>query len=117
MAACSAFDVTLYVSKDLEMNSAATLAVTHSSLNSAPSQDLELGAMARIWASVMVFLVAAPVSAVPVSAVPVSAVPVVAAVVAAAVVAARAGAVVDATTGLDAAGVAESQPALASAKK
>lgn len=94
MAACSAFEVTLYVSKDLEMNSAATLAVAHSSLYSAPSHDFDPGAMARIWASVMVFLVAVFVLAVFVLAV----------------------SVVDAAE-LDAAGAAELQPALASAKK
>lgn len=86
------------------MASAACLAVAHSPSAGALSHDLELGAMARIWASVMVFLVDASV---------------VDAAVADAVGADVAGTDEAGTdgTGVDWSGVDSSQPALASAKK
>lgn len=52
MAACSAFEVTLYVSKDWEVNFAACFAVAHSPSAGASVQDLEDGAMVRSWDSV-----------------------------------------------------------------
>lgn len=54
IAACSAFEVTLYVSKDWEVNFAACLAVAHSPSAGALSQDLEVGAMDAICDSVIV---------------------------------------------------------------
>lgn len=52
MAACSAFEVTLYVSNDWEVNFAACFAVAHSSFAGASVQDLEVGAMVMSWDSV-----------------------------------------------------------------
>ena len=52
MAACSALEVTLYVSKDCEVNLAACFAVAHSSSAGAFAQDSDEGAMARSWDSV-----------------------------------------------------------------
>lgn len=52
IAACSAFEVTLYVSKDWEVNFAACFAVAHSPSAGASVQDLEDGAMVRSWDSV-----------------------------------------------------------------
>ena len=52
MAACSAFEVTLYVSKDCEVNFAACFAVAHSPAAGASVQDLEEGAMVTSWDSV-----------------------------------------------------------------
>lgn len=52
MAACSALEVTLYVSKDCEMYLAACFAVAHSPLAGGLSHVLEFGEMLIIWASV-----------------------------------------------------------------
>lgn len=52
IAACSAFEVTLYVSKDWEVNFAACFAVAHSPSAGASVQDLDVGAMVMIWDSV-----------------------------------------------------------------
>lgn len=48
IAACSAFEVTWYVSKDWEVNFAACFAVAHSPSAGASVQELEVGAMVRI---------------------------------------------------------------------
>jgi hypothetical protein len=53
-AACSALLVTLYVSNDWAMFLAAVSAVAHSPAAGALSQVFEVGAMVRIWDSVMV---------------------------------------------------------------
>lgn len=52
MAACSAFEVTLYVLKDWEVNLAACFAVAHSPSAGAFAQDLDEGAIVMSWDSV-----------------------------------------------------------------
>lgn len=53
IAACSARESTLYLSKDELMAGAACAAVAHSSFEGAESQDLDLGAMVSICWGVM----------------------------------------------------------------
>jgi len=53
-AACSALLVTPYVSKDWDVYVAAVFAVAHSPTAGALSHVLDVGAMVRIWDSVMV---------------------------------------------------------------